>query len=492
MALARCLSINFSSISSNCFSALSGLSGLLGGCLKHRKPSDIALKFQIDSSDGDEVYAANDVLGTNSSDSPTLLVPGSFFSSTPNLEDQNSGPTWINPVMVEYPQSVNLTKEPDKADTSQNLTTYNAPVRINSKENDCGHIEIQSIPVQKTDEKMDYLAKSHMKKFSELMSSVEEDAGYEPRLLTPMRQVDKSPSNDDSKYEAMDPIFTPIDVKNFLVEGVVLKMPIRIEEGVLGGVNIPDNTLSSRMPAPTEEEVLGGDLYDSRRSAPKVLPFRIVSQERENQGIILPVGGLYSSTEGSFPASLEQPLLELSSLDPIQPVLVTLTSKQDTLSDSSDEFSGDEDFDDKVPSVEIYLNANARLMPKPVNARIRRKLVIFPEDDERFKAKSIETAGEVNREENLEVNYKRTMTDVEYKNWVKNWENMEKKMNEESLSNVFEQFFADIVTQTNPDTFFKTLNQYVSSIKNGIKEIFPSPAPASPRVEPDNKSRGKE
>ena len=160
--------------------------------------------------------------GSNSPTSPTPILPepGSFFPSALNLENQNPEPIWIKPVMVEYPQSVNLTH-------------YNVPVPIIEERNANEYTKIQSISVQNADEEMNELVKSHMDEFSKLMSLGEANASYETKLQTPMRKFDELPSNDNSEYEATGLKFTPIDGNNFPEDGVVLTMPTPIREEVL-------------------------------------------------------------------------------------------------------------------------------------------------------------------------------------------------------------------------------------------------------------------
>ena len=226
MALARCLSINFSSISSNCFSALSCLSGLLGGCLKPRKPSDIASESPSQSILGDD--GSGGVGNSTTSPISTLLEPRSFVMPIQDPENQDLGPIKIKSVSVSVPQNGDLRNVPDEY-ILQNLNTYNAPVRIN-EENNGQAIEIQSIfnnLVQKDDEKMSKLATSHMDEFSKLMLSVEANASYEPKLQIPMRQVDESDLNYDQglKYTSLN--------KESLATGVFFSMPIPIREEAL-------------------------------------------------------------------------------------------------------------------------------------------------------------------------------------------------------------------------------------------------------------------
>jgi hypothetical protein len=412
MALA-CPSLNFSFKCFSCSSALRGCFNF-GGCFKSsdgRKLSEVESESPSDSRHEDD--------NSTTSLTPTLLVPGSFFPSTPKLEDNNSGSIWINSVSVSLPQNDDLSNDPYK-NISQNLTTYNAPVRINGESNgQC--IEIQSIfnnPVKNSgDEEMDELAKSHMDEFSKLMSLGETNASYETKLPTPMRQVDELASNGDSKYEDI------------------------------------------------EEEVLGRDLESSQyTSVPKVLSVRIILQERENLGIFLPVGGLYSSTEDSDPASPRPPLSELSSLG--QQPLPQLG--EETRIPQFNSLPGEE-------------KRVVRIRVAPVDARTK--------------------GDEIKRPDGL-CGYEE-INDKELECWEKigiSLAQSQPKPQPQPQSNdllqsprVFEQFFENIVTQTNPSAFFETLNQYVNSFTGGIEGIFPSTAPASARAEPNNgNGKGKQ
>ena len=280
---------------------------------------------------------------------------------------------------------------------------------------------------------MSELAESHMNEFSKLMSLDEANESYEPKLQIPMRQVDESASHGDLEREATNPIFTQISRNNFLAEGVVLNMPIQIEEEVLD---------------------LENSIY--RSVVPRVLECKVV--EDPGPRIILPVD-FYSSTEGSFPASPELPLSKSNSLGPIQP-----------LPQSGEKAT--------IPQFNSLPGEEKRVV------RIR----VAP-DDQRKKG------DEIKRPDGL-CGYKE-IDDEELEDWGKIGISLAQSQSQSNdllqSPSGFEQFFENIVTQTNPDTFFKTLNEYVSSIKNGIKEIFPSPAPASPRAEPNNgNGKGKQ
>ncbi len=421
MATARCLSINFSSISSNCFSALRCCFNF-GGCLKPRKPSDIGSQSQINSSDGD-VYAADDVPGNNSSDSTILLGPENNFQLTQNLEDQNPGPIWINSVSVDLSHN-------EFENISQNPTTYNAPVRIN-EENNGQAIEIQSIfnnPVKNSgDEEMDELATSHMDEFSKLMSLGVGEANVgdcEAKLPTPMRQVDELASNGDSIYEAMGPIFTKIDG---------------------GDVNMSN---------PIEKEVLVRDLESCKyTSVPKVLQCKVV--EDPGLRITLSEYGLDSSREDSDPASPKPPLSE--SLGPIQPVLDTLPSKQDTLLSSSGEFSVDDSFDEGSSHIEVWGGGNSR---KPREKPKSEKITMTPSTEDSVAAKIAEeikaklNENSLNKAVNLE------------------WYEM---FSPEKLG----EFFGNSSEKVSSRDFFENLSIFVNEIK---EKVVPNPTPANTSV----------
>ena len=103
MALARCLSINFSSISSNCFSALSGLLGgcfNFGGCFKSSGVGK-KQKFESKSPNWDRVSADDNSI---TSLIPTLPATGSFVMPIQDPENQNPEPIKINSVSVDLPQ----------------------------------------------------------------------------------------------------------------------------------------------------------------------------------------------------------------------------------------------------------------------------------------------------------------------------------------------------------------------------------------------------
>lgn len=445
-----CPSLNFSF---KCPSCLSALSGLVGGCFNFgggKKLNKDESEFLIDSSSVDLVSAADaDDPDNNSPQLPTLLVPGSFFSSTPNLEDNNSGSILINSVMVEYLQSVNLTKESDKADTSQSLTTYNAPVRINSKENDCGHIEIQSIPVQKTDEKMDNLAKSHMDNFSELMLSGEANVSdCEAKLPTPMRQVDELDSNGDSKYEAMDSIFTKIDGNNFPEDGVVLTMPTPIREEVLDK-NSGDLPMHSPFPRVLQVNPV------QQVFTPTYLPAGVSNENSD--GSLSPIQPNFGMHNDPWGAEFEPPKEETYK----DRIYSAFQGVDNNLHPQENNEGGERSCYRRTPSDHIDLHPFSRVAEK--------KVVVV----------------------DIHPTHPQFMTDEEYKKWEE--EQGQKTRIKSPPSNSFDEFFAEILISKNSKDFFRTLNEYVSSFTSGIEGIFPSPAPASPRAEPNNgNGKGKQ
>ena len=78
------------------------------------------------------------------------------------------------------------------------------------------------------------------------------------------------------------------------------------------------------------------------------------------------------------------------------------------------------------------------------------------------------------------------MTDEEYEKWEE--EQGQKTRIKSPPSSSFDEFFAEILIPKNSQDFFTTLNEYVSSFTKGIEKIFPSPAPASARVQSDNEN----
>jgi len=190
--------------------------------------------------------------------------------------------------------------------------------------------------------------------------------------------------------------------------------------------------LNMPMPIPIEEEVLVEDLGGSKsRLVPKVLDYKVV-QEYPESVIILPVD-LYLSKEKSVPASPESPLSALSSPVPIQP------SKG-------------------IRAVRIRV--------APVDVRKKGDRIIEPD----------------------ELCANATIDDKDLKNWSEIGASLAQPQSNAlpQSSSIFEQFFTSIVTQKNPDNFFKTLNEYVESVKQSIEGVFPGPAPASAKVEPNN------
>ena len=440
MALARCLSINFSSISSNCFSALSCLSGLLGGCLKPRKPSDIASESPSQSILGDD--GSGGVGNSTTSPISTLLEPRSFVMPIQDPENQDLGPIWINSVSVSVPQNGDLRNVPDEY-ILQNLTTYNAPVRINGG-NDGQAIEIQSIfnnLVQKDDEKMSKLATSHMDEFSKLMLSGEANASYETKLPTPMRQVDELASNGDSIYEAMDPISTKIDGNNFPKDGVVLTMPTPIREEVLDK-NSGDLPMHSPFP-----RVLQVNLVQ-QVFTPTYLPAGVSNENSD--GSLSPIQPNFDMHNDPWGAEFEPPKEETYK----DRIYSAFQGVDNNLHPQEKNEGGERSCYRRTPSDHIDLNPFSRVAEK--------KVVVV----------------------DIHPTHPRFMTDEEYEKWEE--EQGQKTRIKSPPSNSFDEFFAEILISKNSKDFFRTLNEYVSSFTSGIGGIFPSPAPASPRVEPNN------
>ena len=158
MATARCLSINFSSISSNCFSALRGFSlrGCfnLGDCFKSSGGGKLSKDKSESLSNSSHGDGSSDG-GDNSPTSPTPILsgPGSFVMPIQDPENQKPEPITIKSVSVSVLQNGDLSNDPGEY-IFQSLTTYNAPVSINNS-NSNAMIIIPSVVVNSNVQALD-------------------------------------------------------------------------------------------------------------------------------------------------------------------------------------------------------------------------------------------------------------------------------------------------------------------------------------------------
>ena len=310
-----------------------------------------------------------------------------------------------------------------------------------------------------------------MDEFSKLMLSGKvNDSDCGAKLLTPMRQVDKLASNGDSIYEAMGPIFTKID------GGVVINMSNPIIEEVLDENQALHVSLPRVIYPPKvfNSESLPNPYFDCRSLADEDFSEKEPSQIEIAKMQQIPALTV-ETIERVFAESLEYGEKFRGQ---------QVNAEQDKEDFPKDQVRRREYLESRLNK--IFDEATEGDIKDVVGQSSCRHPISLRKVDELnfLKNESIETVSVDNVEIGGNKETYGIMTAEESRKWEE--EQGQKTRIKSPPSNSFDEFFAEILISKNSKDFFETLNQYVSSFTSGIGGIFPSPAPASPRVEPNN------